>query len=116
MLRKIGLLLAGGIAAIVLFANVGPLVGLALSLVILYYTFKQFLKAKSAGSKIGWALLGLIALSISVANAPAIAAIVAAYVLYVVYKNWNKPSHTPKETEDPFANFEKQWNELQKNY
>ncbi|WP_027408417.1 flagellar basal body rod protein [Anoxybacteroides tepidamans] len=116
MLKKIGLLIAGGIASIVLLANAGSLVGLAISLVILYYAFKKFLKAPSAVRKVMWAIVGLIALSVSAANMPAIAAIAAAYVLYVVYKKWNEPTETITKQEDPFANFEKQWNELQKNY
>jgi lia operon protein LiaI len=115
MLKKIGLLIAGGIAAIVLLTNVGPLACLAISLVILYYTFKQFLKTKSAAGKIIWAIFGLIALSASTSNVPAIAAIVAAYVLYLVYKKWNDQTEAIKEKEDPFTSFEKQWAELQKN-
>lgn len=52
----------------------------------------------------------------SIHNAPAIIGVAAAYVLYLVYKNWNKNKrNTVKEDTDPFVNFEKQWNDL-KNY
>jgi lia operon protein LiaI len=52
----------------------------------------------------------------SIHNAPAIIGVVAAYVLYLVYKNWNSSKKTVvKEESDPFVNFEKQWNELNKN-
>lgn len=114
-MKKFGLFIAGGIAACVLLANVGPLVGLAVSLVILYFVFKQFMKSESTAGKIVWGLIGLAALSVSLANVPSIIGIVAAYVLYLVYKNWNQSKKSKVEEEqDPFVNFEKQWAELNK--
>ncbi|MBY6266655.1 MAG: flagellar basal body rod protein, partial [Parageobacillus thermoglucosidasius] len=42
-------------------------------------------------------------------------AVVAAYVLYVVYQKWNETKQMkPKESDDPFAHFEKQWAELER--
>jgi lia operon protein LiaI len=115
-MKKFGLLLAGGIAAIILLSTIGPMVGLLVSLVLLYFIFKQFLKTKSTGKKIGLGIIGFIVLIASIHNAPAIIGVVAAYVLYLVYKKWNeKKDTTVKEESDPFVNFEKQWNEL-KNY
>ncbi|MEH7075574.1 flagellar basal body rod protein [Neobacillus drentensis] len=112
-MKKFGLLVAGGIAAMVLLSTIGPMVGLLVSLVLLYFIFKQFLKAKSTGGKIGLGILGFIVLMASIHNAPAIIGVVAAYVLYLVYKKWNKEKGTVvKEESDPFVNFEKQWNEL----
>lgn len=112
-MKKVGLLIVGGIAAMVLFSTIGPMVGLAVSLLVLYFVFKKFLKAQGAMRKIGWAAIGLIALVVVAHNIPAILGLVAAYILYVVYKKWNR-SETPivKESDDPFVNFEKQWNEL----
>ena len=116
-MKKFGLLLAGGIAAIVLLGNVGAVLGLAISLVIMYYAFKGFMKTDSTAKKVMWAVVGLIALAISASNVPAIFGIAAAYVLYLVYKNWNKKEvMVTKENNDPFTNFEKQWAELKKNY
>ncbi len=115
-MKKFGLLLAGGIAAIVLLSTIGPMVGLAVSLVLLYFIAKQFLKAESTGAKIGLAIIGVIVLAASIHNVPAIIGVGAAYVLYLVYKKWNGHKITKiKEESDPFANFEKQWNDL-KNY
>lgn len=112
-MKKFGLVVAGGIAAIVLLANLGSMLGLLFSLVILYLVFKQFLKADSTWAKIGWGVIGLIALMISASNAPAILGVVAAYVLYLVYKNWNKSKTVVEESsDDPFTNFEKQWSQL----
>jgi len=116
-MKKFGLLVAGGIAAIVLLSTIGPLIGLAVSLVILYFIFKQFLKTKSTGAKIGLGILGLVVLIAAIHNVPAIVGILAAYVLYLVYKKWNssKRHKSKSDSDDPFVNFEKQWNDL-KNY
>ena len=115
-MKKFGLLLAGGIAAVVLLSTIGPMVGLLVSLALLYFIFKQFIKAESTGGKIGLGIIGLIVLVASIHNVPAIIGVAAAYVLYLVYKKWNENKYTKiKEETDPFVNFEKQWNEL-KNY
>jgi lia operon protein LiaI len=115
-MKKLGLLAAGGIAAAVLVANLGPIVGLAVCLIILYYSFKQFMKAEAAWKKVLWAVLGLSALSAAASNVPAIFGIAAAYVLYIVYKKWNENKQTMKTGDDPFTNFERQWAELKRNY
>lgn len=114
-MKKFGLILAGGIAAIVLLSNLGPMIGLAISIAILYLVFKQFIKATSTWEKAGWGILGIIALLASASNIPAIIGIAAAYVLYLVYKNWNeKKAAATHSSSDPFENFEKQWSELNK--
>jgi lia operon protein LiaI len=115
-MKKFGLLLAGGIAAVILLSTIGPMLGLFISLVLLYFIFKQFLRAKSTGGKIGLGVIGFIVLIASIHNAPAIIGVAAAYVLYLVYKKWNQKKYTVvKEESDPFVNFEKQWNELKNN-
>lgn len=111
-MKKFGLLIAGGIAALVLISTIGPMVGLAVSLVILYFILKQFLKAETKRGKVGLGILGFIVLMASLHNAPAIIGAVAAYVLYLVYKKWNNKTESVKEENDPFMNFEKQWNDL----
>jgi lia operon protein LiaI len=112
-MKKFGLLVAGGIAAIVLLANLGPIVGLAISLVIMYYSFKAFLKTDSTFKKVIWALIGLAAFSATVSNFPAIIGLVALYVLYVIYKNWKKEDIIiEQKSTDPFTNFEREWSQL----
>jgi lia operon protein LiaI len=107
------LLLAGGIAAIVLIANLGPIVGLALSVLIMYYSFKQFIRTDSTFKKIIWALIGLAAFSATISNFPAIIGLVALYIIYVIYKNWKKDEIIVEEkSNDPFTNFEKEWSQL----
>jgi lia operon protein LiaI len=112
-MKKFGLLVAGGIAAIILLTTIGPMVALLISLVLLYFIYKQFLKAESTGWKIGLGIIGVIVLLALLHNIPAIIGVGAAYVLYLVYKNWNRNKQVILEKEtDPFINFEKQWNEL----
>ncbi|MFD0050766.1 flagellar basal body rod protein [Actinomycetes bacterium NPDC127524] len=115
-MKKFGLAAAGVIAAMILLANVGPLAGLAISLVILYFVFKQFIKAESAWGKVIWAIISLAALSAAIANIPSVIGIAAALVLYFVYKKWNgTKSEQVSGEKDPFINFEKQWADLNKN-
>lgn len=119
-MKKFGLLVLGGIAGIILLANLGPIVIFALSLVILYYSFKGFMKADTSVNKLAWAVLGLILFTATASNVPALVGIVAAVVLYFVYKKWNEnddtPINTPKEEKDPFVNFEKEWADLKRNF
>jgi lia operon protein LiaI len=115
-MKKVGLLIAGGIAAMVLISNLGPIVGLAVSAAILYFVIKQFLKAESTMAKIGLGIIGFMALMATASNFPAILGLAAAYVLYLVYKKWNDSgTSVMEEDNDPFASFEKQWAELNKN-
>lgn len=117
-MKKIGLLIIGAFAVLVLFSNLGPLATLAISLVVLYFVFKEFLKADSVGWKIVLGIFGFFLLLTVAANIPAILGLVAIYVLYLVYKKWNESksstSTVVKEENDPFKNFEKQWQELNK--
>lgn len=112
-MKKFGLLVAGGIAAIVLLSTIGPMIGLAVSLVILYFIFRQFLKTDSKMAKVGLAILGFFVLMAAIHHLPAIIGLAAAAVLYLVYKKWNEKKHTIKKgNDDPFVNFEKQWDEM----
>ncbi|MEH7746567.1 flagellar basal body rod protein [Neobacillus drentensis] len=114
-MKKFGLLLAGGVATIVLLSTIGPMLGLIVSAVLLYFIYKKFLKTESTGWKIGLAIIGGIVLIASLHNIPAIIGVAAAYVLYLVYKKWNNSKEIyEKEESDPFINFEKQWNELKR--
>ncbi|HAQ07883.1 MAG TPA: flagellar basal body rod protein [Bacillus bacterium] len=116
-MKKFGLLAAGGIAAMVLITNLGPIIGLGVSLLVLYFVMKQFLKTDSTAAKIGWGIAGFIILMAAASNVPAILGIAAAYVLYLVYKNWDNKEKVQEihEENDPFVNFEKQWAQLKNN-
>ncbi|PLT30278.1 lmo0954 family membrane protein [Peribacillus deserti] len=110
-MKKFGLAAAAVIAGVVLLANLGPMVGLAVSVAILYYVAKKFMKAETKGMKILWGVLGLIMMAASISNAPAIIGVAAAFVLYLIYKNWNKAKKTEMDN-DPFVNFEREWAKL----
>ncbi|MFE8698350.1 flagellar basal body rod protein [Cytobacillus sp. FJAT-53684] len=113
-MKKFGLLLIGGISAMILLSTIGPMIGFLVSLVLLYFIFKQFLKTDSTGGKIGLGIVGFFILMASIHNAPAIIGVVAAYVLYLVYKKWNENKRVIVKETDPFVNFEKQWNDINK--
>jgi lia operon protein LiaI len=113
-MKKFGLLLIGGISAMILLSTIGPMIGFLVSLVLLYFIFKQFLKTDSTGGKIGLGIVGFFILMASIHNAPAIIGVVAAYVLYLVYKKWNGNKRVMVKETDPFVNFEKQWNDINK--
>jgi len=115
MMKKFGLMVAGGISAIVLLVNLGPIAVLLISGALMYVSIKQFLKTDSTFAKIVWALIGLAAFSSTVSNFPAIIGLVALYVLYVIYKNWNKEEVVKEESADPFTNFEREWSKVNKN-
>ncbi|MGP7818322.1 lmo0954 family membrane protein [Niallia sp. 01092] len=114
-MKKFGLFLIGAVAAIILLSQLGPLIGLVISGAILYLVFKQFLKSSTTWEKVLWGIAGVVMLGITASHLPAILGLAAAYILYVVFKKWNNASGTSKKDNDPFANFEKQWAELNKN-
>ncbi|MBP2242745.1 lia operon protein LiaI [Cytobacillus eiseniae] len=111
-MKKLILLLVGGISAVILLSTIGPMIGFLVSLALLYFIFKQFLKTDSTGGKIGLGIVGFFILMASIQNAPAIIGVVAAYVLYLVYKKWNENKKVTVKETDPFVNFEKQWNDI----
>lgn len=115
-MRKFLLFMLGLIALFVLIANLGPMLLLGAGVWLLYIIFKKFIKTDSALQKIGWLILGLVLISITIANIYAVIGFAAAYALYVVYKKWNQAPHVLDEpNDDPFMNFEKQWASMKNN-
>ena len=112
MMKKVGLFIIGLIALMVVLANVGPLISLAICSIILYFTFRQFMKSESKVAKITWAIISIVMLMAAVSHFPALLGLVAAYILYLVYKKWNKKDEMIVEDADPFMNFERQWKDL----
>ncbi|MCA1024945.1 MULTISPECIES: lmo0954 family membrane protein [Cytobacillus] len=112
-MKKFLLIIAGGIAAIVVLANLGSLIALAITAALLYLVFKQFIKT-DGWEKVAWGTVGVVLLLFSISNIPAILAVLALYVIYLIYKNWNKEKPKTKQSDDPFVNFEKQWSDLHK--
>lgn len=98
---------------IIALSSLGNLIGLVISVIVAYFSLKQFLKSDSLGGKIVWAIIGLMGVSATFANLPALAGVLAIYLLYVGYKHWKKEEKPAKATKDPFTNFDQQWNEIQ---
>ena len=115
-MKKFMLFVGGLVALLILLANLGPMILLGLSVWLLYVIFKKFVKSDSTAGKIGWVILGLIVLSITFSNMFAVIGVAAAYVLYLIITNWKKEDDDPVvdvvEDDDPFANFERQWAEI----
>ncbi|MFT8319674.1 MAG: flagellar basal body rod protein [Bacillus sp. (in: firmicutes)] len=114
-MKKFGLFMIGAAAAIILLSQLGPLIGLVISAAILYLVFKQFVKSSTTLEKVLWGIAGIVMLGITASHLPAILGLAAAYILYLVFKKWNKPTVKSKKENDPFQNFEKQWSDLNKN-
>lgn len=118
-MRHFILFIVGLVAGLILILNVGPLIVLGISIVLLYLVYKQFVKATSTFSKVAWIIIGLIVLSVGISNIFAVIGIGAAFVLYWIYKNWRNQNikETPiteTNTHDPFMNFEREWQDLSK--
>ncbi|WP_051382153.1 hypothetical protein [Sediminibacillus terrae] len=98
------LLLLGVTAVILVLANLGPMILLAVSLVVSYYAVKKFVLADTIGQKALWAIAILIGLSISLANLPALIGVAAFVVLYYTYKVWKKDRHETSSLDDGLFN------------
>ncbi len=116
-MKKFGLIVLGSIAGIVALANLGSLIGLALSALLVLTGIHFYLKGRSTLSKVVSATVGIIGLLTAVANVPGFFGILAIIGLWYVIREWKKKSSSLEVTSisnDPFTNFEKQWNELSK--
>lgn len=117
-MKKLGLVTLGVIAGIIAVANLGPLIGLAISALIAYAGLHYYRKSDSTLLKLFWGGVLIIGLLTAISNVPAFIGIIALIGVYYVWKNWNKQAddtiieHQPSS--DPFVNFEKQWDEITK--
>lgn len=120
-MKKIILFSLGLVAGIVAVANMGALIGLAISAIIAYAGIYYYRKSDSTLLKVFWGGVLVIGLLTAISNIPAFIAIIAAIGLYAVWKAWkdeNPPADDIIEhqaSNDPFVNFEKQWDALNKN-
>lgn len=114
-MNKFLLFIGGLIAFFILLANLGPMVIFGLSIWLLYIVFKKFLKSHSTAGKIGWIIVGLVIVSIALANIYALLGVAAMYVIYLIIKNWKEtddPVVYNMKDDDPFTNFEREWANL----
>lgn len=112
-MKKFGLLVIGGVAVLILLANLGPFIGLIITASIGYLVVREFIKATTTGAKFGWGFLAFIIACMIIANIPSLLAVAAVFVLYVVFKKWNE-SNVIEKQDDPFESFEKEWANLNK--
>lgn len=117
-MKKFGLLVLGITAGIVALASLGSLLGLGVSALIVFAGMHFYLKSESTFLKIFWAIVGIMGILSAVSNIPGFFGILAIVAVWYVVKKWNNESisfSTPTvKSDDPFVNFEKQWNELSK--
>ncbi|MBO8177890.1 MAG: flagellar basal body rod protein [Bacillus sp. (in: Bacteria)] len=111
-MKKIALFTLGIILACIILAHLGPMIGLLISSIIFYYAFKKCLKAEKTSVKILLGTIAVIALIASLSNIPAVIGLLALVGLYYIHKNWKKQPSSPKD-DDPFTNFEREWQKLQ---
>lgn len=115
-MKKFWLATLGIIAALVVLANLGSLLALTVSALIAYAGFHYFRKSESTFKKFFWGVVLLIGLLTGISNVPAFIGIIALVGVFYVWKKWNgvEKDSIISDSNDPFDNFERQWNELTK--
>lgn len=118
-MKKLALFVVGVIAGIIAVSNLGPMVGLIISALIAYAGVYYYQKSESTLLKLFWGGVLIVGLLTAISNIPAFVGIVAVIGLYYVWKSWDKKKDDniieEPRSNDPFVNFEKQWNELNRN-
>lgn len=117
-MKKFGLLIIGLIAGITILCSLGALSGLAISAGILYLGVHFYLKSESTFSKVVWALVAIAGILTATVNIPSFVGLIAIAILWFVFSKWNNSttssSFSGSKSNDPFTNFESQWNEFTK--
>lgn len=113
-MNKFWMTVIGIIAGIIALSNLGPIIGLAFSGVIIYIGVHYYLKSISTAAKVWWGFVAVVGALSAVSNVPAIIGVLALAVVWYIFKNWNEETSTVTVKNDPFTNFEKQWDKLTK--
>ncbi|MCM3610224.1 ABC transporter permease [Planococcus sp. MERTA32b] len=113
-MNKFWMTVIGIIAGIIALSNLGPIIGLAFSGVIIYIGVHYYLRSISTGAKIWWGFVAAVGAISAVSNVPAIIGVLAIAVLWYIYKKWNEEEVTDSVKNDPFNNFEREWQKLNK--
>ena len=91
------LVVVGAITGIILLGTLGPMILLAISIAIAYYAVRRFILTDSFGGKIGWTIIALIGISLSLSNTAAFVGLVAFTLLYYTYKKWKEAKENTYE-------------------
>ncbi|PIC57585.1 ABC transporter permease [Sporosarcina sp. P12(2017)] len=114
-MKKLGLLLLGIVAGLTLALNVGPIIALAVTGAIALVSYHYWRKSHSMFAKVFWMTILIISVIGSISNIGAFIGIIALIGVYYVYRKWKDRNVNPNViSNDPFTNFERQWNELTK--
>ena len=113
-MNKFWMITLGIVAGIIVLSNLGAMMGLAVSGLILYMGVHFYLKSISTAAKIWWGFVGAVGVLSAISNVPALIGVAAAAGLWWIYRNWNERPIVAAKTNDPFMNFEKQWDKLTK--
>ncbi|MCT2538213.1 flagellar basal body rod protein [Aquibacillus koreensis] len=89
------------VAGIIILANLGPMILLAVSIIVSYYAVKKFILTDSVVEKILWGFVILIGISLSLSNVPALIGVASFVILYYAYKKW-KEDRKEHYSEDEF--------------
>lgn len=115
-MKKFGLFLLGIIAGITLFANLGSIIALVISGGLALVSLHYWRKSISSTAKAFWLVVLIFSVISSLSNIPAFVGIIALVGLYYVWRKWDERRaviEAPK-SDDPFTNFENEWNKLTK--
>ncbi|RAZ80887.1 ABC transporter permease [Planococcus halotolerans] len=113
-MNKFWMTVIGIIAGIIALSNLGPIISLAFSGVIIYIGVHYYLRSSSTGAKIWWGFVAAVGAISAVSNVPAIIGVLAIAVLWYIYKKWNEKEVSTSVKNDPFTNFEREWQKLNK--
>ena len=117
-MKKFWLVVAGIIAGITALSTLGAILGLGISGLLVIAGAHFYLKSSTTFLKVFWAIIGIVGLLSAVSNIPGLLGIIAIGALYYIVKKWkqleNQSSISQVDSNDPFVNFEKQWNDLYK--
>ena len=117
-MKKFWLVVAGIIAGITALSTLGAILGLGNSGLLVIAGAHFYLKSSTTFLKVFWAIIGIVGLLSAVSNIPGLLGIIAIGALYYIVKKWKQikknTSATQLDNNDPFVNFENQWNDLYK--
>ncbi|WP_040226664.1 lmo0954 family membrane protein [Bhargavaea cecembensis] len=114
-MKKFLLITIGIIAGITVLANLGAIIGLAISAAVMYAGWHFYRKSESGFGRFCWAALGVIGALSAIGNIPAFIGLIAIAGLWYVYHKWNdRNPDILGASDDPFDNFEREWNKLTK--
>jgi len=113
-MRLILLIILAFVALSILASLLGPLIVLAIGIVLAYYAYKNLVKAnKSIFGIIWWVIVGTTGISMVVGALPGfvfIGAIVA--LIYFASKNSNAKPKTVAPATGTYENFEAEWRDI----